>query len=53
MSNARDVQTAARKRATHPDFVRTFSVYALRDRTVPHIVTWVTTTSASPPLLLI
>jgi hypothetical protein len=32
MSNALDVQTAARKRATHPDFVRTFSVYALRDR---------------------
>jgi hypothetical protein len=32
MSNALEVQTAARKRATHPDFVRTFSAYALQDR---------------------
>ena len=32
MSNARDLQTAARKRATYPDFVPTFSVHALQDR---------------------
>ena len=32
MSKARDVQSAARKRATHPDFVPTFSLYALQDR---------------------
>ena len=32
MSNERDVQSAARKRATHPDFVPTFSLYALQDR---------------------
>jgi hypothetical protein len=33
MSDAHDLQqTAARKRATHPDFVPTFSVHALRDQ---------------------
>jgi len=32
MSHERHVQTATRKRASHPDFVSTFSVYALQDR---------------------